>query len=162
MRYSLTTLVLLACLAGCAHSFSPTAPVPEDRRQPRLAELLVYLEYRGVEGAAKTPVFELSHWIMYENPTWENDPRKPRLEGATIQYKGMKTILAISPVKTPLPEPKLIRTDKEKDGKKITVGATLLPANKRWSVGFTMAEPDGKLQGELEQMITAFVGQFKP
>ena len=119
----MTTCLLLACLAGCAQNSSPTAALPEDRRQPRLAELLVYLEYRGIEGAAKAPIFELSHWIMYENPTWETDPRKPRLEGATIQYKGMKTILAISPVKTPLVEAKLIRTEKEKDGKKVTVGA---------------------------------------
>jgi hypothetical protein len=126
-----------------------------------MAELLVYLEYRGLEGAAKAPVFELSHWIMYENPTWENNPRKPRLEGATIQYKGMKTILAISPVKTPLPEPRLIRTEKEKDGRKLTVGATLVPANRYWSVGFTMAEPDARAQAELEQFITAFVGQLK-
>ncbi|MFI5380684.1 MAG: hypothetical protein ACHRHE_15405 [Tepidisphaerales bacterium] len=162
MRYSLTTLLVLACLAGCAQNSAPNAPLPDDRKQPRLVELLVYLEYRGVEGAAKAPVFELSHWVMYDNPTWETDARKPRLEGATIQYKGMKTILAISPVKTPLPDPKLVRTDKEKDGKKVVVGATLVPANRHWSVGFTMAEPDAKLQGELEQFITGFVGQFKP
>ena len=162
MRYSIATCLLLACLAGCTQNASSTAALPEDRRQPRLVELLVYLEYRGIEGAAKAPIFELSHWIMYENPTWEADPRKPRFEGATIQYRGVKTILAISPVKNPLAEPKLIRTEKEKDGKKLTVGATLVPAGKHWSVGFTMAEPDARVQSELEQYITAFVGQFKP
>lgn len=162
MRYSITTCLLLACLAGCTQNSAPTASMPQDRRQPRLAELLVYLEYRGVEGAAKAPIFELSHWIMYQNPSWESDPRKPRLEGATIQYRGVKTILAISPVKTPLADPKLIRTDTEKDGKRVVVGATLVPAGKYWSVGFSMAEPDARAQGELEQLITSFVGQFKP
>ncbi len=115
-----------------------------------------------MEAATKAPVFELSHWLMYDNPTWESQPRKPRLEGATLHYKGARVIVAISPIKTPLPESRLVRSEKNKEDRKVIVGATFMPAGRRWSVGFTMAEPDAALQSELEQLVTAFVGQFKP
>jgi hypothetical protein len=160
MRINVLLIVFASALAGCAAQGPREVALPEDRQQPRVAELLVYLEYRGVPDAARSPVFEMSHWIMYDDASWDQNPRKPRLEGAQIVHKGMKIIVAVSPVKTAVNEDKLVRTEKERDGKKSVVGATLLPAGKRWSVGFTMAEPNEKLQTEMEDYIAGFARQF--
>jgi hypothetical protein len=150
----LSLLVVLA--SGCASTSRFTA-LPPERQQPRMAELLVYLEYRGVENASRTPVYEFSHWAMYQDVAWDGEPRKPRFEAATVAYRSGRTLLAIVPVTRTPQQQELVRTSRAKDGK--PVGATLTPAGRRWSVGFTLAEPDERAQRELEELLAGFIKQ---
>ena len=96
---------------------------------------------------------------MYDKTSWDEEPRKPRYEGAEVHYKGKRILFAVSPVKKWTPANnerlKIVKSFKPKETQ--PNGASLLPAGKRWMVAFTMQEGDEPLSTELTQMLTDFL-----
>jgi len=141
----------LTAACGCAHH-SPQAMaytgLPVDRAQPRLRELLNFLANHGVEEAGDATVFELSHWLMYARSEWDEEPRKPRYEGAMLSYDGVRVIFAVSPLKHSLDngEALTIVPSAEK-GKTEARGATVIPARPSLVRGFLDAGAKPKASG---------------
>lgn len=165
MRWMICWLWMMTVCCGCTtqeQSFWEKAGILGELGQPRLHEVLDHLQRTGIEKADEATVFEFSFWGMYGDVTWEDESRKPRFEGATIRYRQVPVIVAVSVVRPgDWPEPdelKVIRTHGKKSAE--PNGATILVKGKRWSVGFTMQQSDEQLANELTDRLAAFVQDY--
>jgi hypothetical protein len=155
--------LLLALVGGCESdgsrpSFWERRGLIGELGQPRLIQILEHLERNGFPKATKATIYQVSHWAMYREGSWDDEPLKPRFEVAEIEHEGERMIVTTAVVPVWHSEKgeteKIVPSFSQETGEQN--GAGVVANGRRWMIGFTLAKPDAKRVERVTALLVEF------